>query len=99
LPQFPFPPSLLPYLLPSTPQPPDYLHLEYLARQGVLLNTFPGFAGETSIKKRQNSNQNGYKSEQFFKSNFLRNEANCLYGAATSRLRKYEGKGRFFSSN
>ncbi len=46
LPQFPFPPALLPYLLPSA-QGPDYLHLEYLARQGVLLNTFPGFAGQS----------------------------------------------------
>ena len=45
LPQFPFPPQLLPYLLPS-PQTPDYVHMEYLARQGVFLNSFPAFAGK-----------------------------------------------------
>ena len=44
LPQFPFPPQLLPYLLPSQ-QTPDYIQMEYLARQGVFLNSFPAFAG------------------------------------------------------
>ena len=48
LPQFPFPPQLLPYLLPS-PQTPDYVHMEYLARQGVFLNSFPAFAGRFLI--------------------------------------------------
>ena len=62
LPQFPFPPQLLPYLLPGHQQagnggvgglpssmtsPADYVHMEYLARQGVFLNSFPGFAGKT----------------------------------------------------
>ena len=55
LPQLPFPPQLLPYLLPAQHQgggggggpstPADYVHMEYLARQGVFLNSFPGFAG------------------------------------------------------
>jgi hypothetical protein len=55
--QFPFPPALLPYLLPSA-QGPDYLHLEYLARQGVLLNTFPGFAGQSLQWNRIYCNEN-----------------------------------------
>ena len=46
LPQFPFPPQLLPYLLPSAAaQSPDYMQMDYLARQGVFLNSFPAFAG------------------------------------------------------
>ena len=46
--QFPFPPQLLPYLLPSPSQAPDYIQMEYLARQGVFLNSFPAFAGTES---------------------------------------------------
>ena len=73
LPQFPFPPQLLPYLLPPAAaahqqqaaaaaaaaaaagnggplsSAADYVHMEYLARQGVFLNSFPGFAGNTSF--------------------------------------------------
>ena len=49
MPQFPFPPGLLPYLLPG-PQTPDYVHMEYLARQGVFLNSFPAFAGTVGFQ-------------------------------------------------